>query len=132
MTERKPVGERADGGLVSCGKAANGKEQEVLLRLEAGVADSSIAFLEEAADEIAQLREGAVFIGGDLATHMHIVSYEDTAEKMWMSCAPQCRRAHGARGSVPGAGNVADRLPFPSSGQAKGGPHKRKRMADLK
>src|ERR1700730_16951274 len=82
VTERKAIGESADGGLVPSGKAANCEEQEILLGLETRVAASGVAFLEEATDKAAELGQGAVFVGGDLVAHEYILSYDDTFEKI--------------------------------------------------
>jgi hypothetical protein len=53
-----------------------------LLGLETRVAGGGVAFLEKTADKVAELGEGAVFLGGDLVAHEYILSYDDTFEKM--------------------------------------------------
>jgi hypothetical protein len=82
VTERKAVGESADGGLLPSWKAANSEQEEILLGLETHVAGGGVAFLEEATDKIAELGQGPVFVGSDLLAHEYILSYNDTFEKM--------------------------------------------------
>jgi hypothetical protein len=94
VTERKAIGESADGGLLPSWKAANGEEEEILLGFEARVAGGGVAFLEEATDKAAELGQGVVFVGGDLVAHEYILSYDDIFEKIGrLNGGPAPRRA---------------------------------------
>jgi len=81
VAERKAIGKGTNGGLLPGGKSANGKQQEILLGLQAGVADGGVAFLQETADQVAKLGEGAILVGSDLVAHDIILSYNDTSGK---------------------------------------------------
>ena len=66
MLQRQPIGERADGGLFSFGKAPDREQQQVLLRLQARGAGHGVSLTDKFTDEVAQLRERGVLRRGDL------------------------------------------------------------------
>src|SRR5271168_617570 len=67
--QRKALGERADGGFDAHGEAAEGEQNQILLRFEPCSARHGVAFAEEMANAVAQLGERAIFVGGDVRGH---------------------------------------------------------------
>jgi hypothetical protein len=65
MTNEQAVCQGLDFGRGTSGKAANGKQQQILLGFESGGAGGGIAFTKEKANAIAEFRHGLVFGRGN-------------------------------------------------------------------
>lgn len=76
MLEGHTLGERPNSGFFILRHAADGKQEQVLLRLETCRAGDSVAFAKELADSVTKLGEGAVFVNGDIS-HLYSISYCD-------------------------------------------------------
>src|SRR6267143_4397676 len=77
MFQRQPVRQGPDGSLFAFGKAADGQQEQILLRLQARRLRHRVPFTDELANEVTELREGLILRRGDFFGHQITISQCD-------------------------------------------------------
>jgi hypothetical protein len=69
VLQRQTLRQRPDRGFFVFREPPDGQQQQILLRFQTRSARHGVALTDEVPDSIAQLRQGAVFLSGNLCRH---------------------------------------------------------------